>query len=44
VSRLRRLLREHKRSGAPETPFFAGIRNALEELDAYAERDESTAA
>jgi hypothetical protein len=44
VSRLRKLLREHDRSGDPETPFFAGIRASLEELDAYAERDESSAA
>ena len=44
VSRLRGLLREHDRSGAPDSPFFAGIREALDELDAYAERDESSAA
>jgi hypothetical protein len=44
VSRLRKLLREHDRSGDPETPFFAGIRASLEELDGYAERDELSAA
>ena len=44
VARLRGLLREHDRSGAADTPFFRGIRDALGELDAYAEREESTAA
>jgi hypothetical protein len=44
VSRLRKLLREHDRSGEPDTPFFAGIRSSLDDLDAYAERDESSAA
>ena len=44
VSRLRGLLREHDRSGEADSPFFAGIRTTLEELDAYAERDESSAA
>jgi hypothetical protein len=40
----RKLLREHDRSGEPETPFFAGIRASLDDLDAYAEREESSAA
>jgi hypothetical protein len=44
VARLRRLLREHDRSGEDDTPFILGIRGALDELDAYAERDESSAA
>ena len=44
VARLRGLLREHDRTGEPDSPFFAGIRQALHELDAYAERDESSAA
>ena len=44
VSPLRGLLREHDRSGEVETPFFAGIRETLAELDAYARRDESSAA
>ncbi len=44
VARLRGLLRAHDRSGEEDTPFFIGIRDALEELDAYAERDESSAA
>ena len=44
VTRLRGLLREHDRSGEPDSPFFAGIREALTELDAYAARDESSAA
>jgi hypothetical protein len=44
VSRLRKLLREHDHGGEPETPFFAGIRASLDDLDAYAERDESSAA
>ena len=44
VARLRGLLREHDRSGAADTPFFLGIRDALVELDALAERDESPAA
>jgi hypothetical protein len=44
VSRFRKLLREHDRGGEPETPFFAGIRASLDDLDAYAERDESSAA
>jgi hypothetical protein len=44
VSRLRELLRQHDRTGEPETPFFAGIRASLDDLDAYAEREESSAA
>jgi len=44
VARLRRLLAEHERRGAPDTPFFAGIRDALLELDAYADAGESNAA
>lgn len=44
VARLRGLLRAHDRSGDADTPFFIGIRDALDELDAYAERDESSAA
>jgi hypothetical protein len=44
VARLRRLVAEHDRSGEPDTPFFIGIREALEDLDAHAERNESSAA
>lgn len=44
VARLRRLLAEHDRSGAPETPFSLGIRDALAELDAYEDAGEPTAA
>jgi hypothetical protein len=44
VARLRGLLREHQSSGAQDTPFFIGIREALEELDAYGERDQQSAA
>jgi hypothetical protein len=44
VARLRRLLAEHERSGALDTPFFGGIRDALFELDAYGDAGESTAA
>lgn len=44
VARLRSLLRAHDRSGEPDSPFFIGIRDALDELDAYAERDEWSAA
>jgi len=44
VARLRGLLRQHDRSGVADTPFFLGIRDALVELDAYAERDEASAA
>lgn len=44
VARLRRLLREHELSGAPDTPFFIGIRAALDELDAFDERDRQSAA
>ena len=44
VSRLRRILGEHERSGEPDSPFFAGIREALDELDAFADRGESSAA
>lgn len=43
-SRLRRLLQEHEASGAPDTPFFAGIREALQDLDDYADSGESSAA
>ena len=44
VARLRGLLREHELSGARDTPFFIGIRRALEELDAYGERERQSAA
>ena len=44
VARLRGLLREHERSGAPDTPFFIGIREALDELAAFGERDQQSAA
>ena len=44
VSRLRGLLAEHDRSGEPDTPFYAGIREALLELDAYGDVGESSAA
>ena len=44
VLRLRKLLREHDRSGEPETPFFAGIRASLDDLDEFTQRDESSAA
>lgn len=44
VGRLRRVLAEHERSGAADTPFFLGIREALADLDAHADAGESTAA
>ncbi len=44
VSRLRRLIREHDARGAADTPFHAGIRAALDDMDAAAEQDESSAA
>jgi hypothetical protein len=44
VSRLRRIIREHDAGGADDTPFHLGIREALQDLDARAERDESSAA
>ena len=44
VSRLRGLIREHDASGAADTPFHMGIREALADLDAAAEQDESSAA
>lgn len=44
VSRLRRILAEHEREGAPETPFILCIREALEDLDAYADAGEFSAA
>jgi hypothetical protein len=43
VSRLRRLLHEHDGSGAEDTPFHLGIRAALEDFDAAADRHESAA-
>lgn len=43
VTRLRGLLAEHDRSGGPDTPFFVGIREALDDLDAY-DAGESSAA
>jgi hypothetical protein len=42
IARLRRLLQEHERTGAEDTPFHLGIREALADLDA--ERGESSAA
>ena len=44
VSRLRRIVAEHERAGVPDTPFVLGIREALAELDAYADAGESSAA
>jgi hypothetical protein len=44
VSRLRRLIGEHDASGGADTPFHAGIRAALEDLDAAAVEDQSSAA
>ena len=38
LARLRRELAEHDRSGAPETPFSAGIRQVLEGEDARGEQ------
>jgi hypothetical protein len=44
VSRLRRIIREHDARGAEDTPFHLGIREALRDLDARLEQDESSAA
>lgn len=44
VARLRRLVAEHDRSGAADTPFVLGIREALAERDAYESAGESSAA
>lgn len=44
VTRLRRLLSEHERSGDADSPFFMGIREALVDLDARVDREESSAA
>ena len=44
VARLRGLLFEHDRSGEADTPFFIGIRETLEDLDAYRDAGESSAA
>jgi hypothetical protein len=44
VSRLRRIIREHDAGGAEDTPFHLGIREALQDLDARVEQDESSAA
>ena len=43
VERLRRLLREHERSGDRDTPFHLGIREVLAERDGYAAERESAA-
>ena len=42
--RLRDELAEHERSGEPETPFSAGIRQILSERDGAAEQSADSAA
>jgi hypothetical protein len=42
--RLRAELAEHDRSGEPETPFSAGIREILGERDAHREQSADSAA
>ena len=44
IGRLRRLLREHERSGAEDTPFHLGIRKALADFEAEAQSGERAAA
>lgn len=43
VERLRLVLREHDRSGERDTPFHLGIREVLDERDAYRADAESAA-
>ena len=44
VERLRAVVQAHHRSGDEDTPFFIGIREALDDLDAYRGREEQSAA